>query len=204
MEGPQWSRLERYARWKQKRFPLDRLPEDLLAQVFTWLGNRDVRAVVDALRGACYVERASDVLDVPISIRRDWLHRMACDHLETHLQGLGTHACFLGNDPSVHVHAYANWSLFSGSSKRTIRPLPIAQYSYVNAHRYPEWTTKINHRVVERCVDRLFKKRICALRLTLHHVYVSRAVTYLVPEEKSATMCFVYPHFLIDQVSSLS
>jgi len=202
MCSTRWTRLERYALWRQRRLRLHALPSDVIAVVCRFLPNASVHALLSALRcdgGGTMVRGVADVIGVPIEMRQEWLRRMACDHLATQLRVLASHACFFGNDACTHVHAFADWTAFRVRRGRdAVSRRPIAEYSFAGPR--PEWTTRINECVLRDHVDSLCDRSVCATRITLHTVIVGPKFTFLLPGEMSATLCLVYPHFLIGHV----
>ena len=119
-----WHRLERYARWKNPcRGNFDRLPDDVIMCVLTYLTGEDSYALLDAIYG-CRVFRtpigdlvAGGVLlgRLPIAIRRAVVldrSRQHIDHVlrssaDVCLHAIRTHA-------DAGVVACLDWSVFKG------------------------------------------------------------------------------------------
>ena len=195
-----WVRLERYARWKQNKIRLDRLPHDVLTIICRFLTNESVHNLLAALQGfpqTKAIGSAQDVVGIPVEIRRRWLRRMACEHVESQLKALTNHTCVYCNDIYVQVHAFADWSMFD-RTRRTRRP--IAEYRYEHANGRAEWTVHVNEHVLTRHVDSLCGRGVCATRISLYVVFTTNKFVYLVPNELGAFLVLVYPHFLMDHM----
>ena len=195
-----WVRLERYARWKQRRIRLESLPHDVLTIICRFLTNESVPNLLAALQGLSRTKAigsAQDVVEVPVEIRRRWLRRMAYEHVEGQLKALTHHTCVYCNDVSIQVHAFADWSVFD-ETHRTRRP--IAEYRYEDANGRAEWTMRVNEHVLTRHVDSLCERCVCATRISIYVVLAANTLVYLIPNEMGAFLFLVYPHFLIDHI----
>lgn len=191
-----WTRLERYARWKQQRVRLDALPPDVLCVVCRFLSNDGVSSLLAALRGEARVQpvrSTDDVRWVPVEIRQSWLRRIAYDHLRTQLRSLASHTCLFSNDATLQVHAFADWSPFK---KRSRVRRPIAEYFYTTDR--PEWIACVNECTLVEHVDNLFRRRVCGTRVGLYVVFSRGGMMYVFPREVSCAMLLVYPHYLLN------
>lgn len=126
-----WERLERYSRWKQARLRLDRLPNDVVLNMFPFLDHEDVCALLHALYAAprANIQSLREAHRVPNELRLEWLHGAAYDGLRRTLYSLGEIALFHARDCS-HVSAHVNWSVFSGP----LLPSPICVYEWTPRH----------------------------------------------------------------------
>ena len=196
-----WVRLERYARWKQNRVRLDKLPSDVLTIVCRFLPNESVHNLLAALQGHSTthaIASAHDVVGIPIEVRRKWLRRMAYEHVECQLKSLMAHTCLYCSDMSLQVHAFADWSMFQSPRRRVRRP--IAEYHYGPANGRLEWKMRLNERVLRDHVDSLCDRMCCATRISLYQVFTGGKIVYLIPHEVSAFLFLVFPHFLVTHV----
>ena len=182
-----WQRLENYAKWKQHRFALDKLPSDVFAHVCSFLSHDDVSCVVTALsefNAIPCIHTKVDALVLPVEIRGPWMRAAVFGELKRNLYSFAEFACFHVRHRSLTVHAYADWSPFSQRA-----PIVLATYG---------WTEKCTSRVriaeanlcahVNACIER----RMCATRLTLHVVLDS-----FVLHELRAISVYLYPHGLL-------
>lgn len=196
-----WVRLERYARWKQNRVRLDKLPSDVLSIVCRFLPNESVYNLLAALQGHSKTQAIGsvhDVVGIPIEMRRNWLRRMAYEHVESQLKSLLPHTCLYCSDMSLQVHAFADWSVFKTPRRRVRRP--IAEYHYGPANERLEWKMSLNEHVLRDHVDSLCDRQCCATRISLYQVFTGGKLMYLIPHEISAFLFLVFPHFLITHV----
>lgn len=196
-----WVRLERYARWKQNRIRLDKLPPDVISIVCQMLPNECVQNLLAALQGhskSLPIGSVDDTAGIPVEMRRSWLRRMAYDHVESQLGSLAPHTCWYCNDVTLQVHAFADWSLFQSRSRRS--RCPIAEYGYVHNNGRMEWQMRVNRNVLTEHVDSLCKRQCCASRISLYMAFIGGRVLYLVPDEMTAFLILVFPHFLLSHM----
>ena len=194
MEG-RWTRLERYAQWKQRRMRIDNLPPDVLALVCTFIEYTDVCHLIEAINGiAPQIRCPQDVQAIPIEIRRSWIHEAACDVLEKRVQSLANEACYFSRDLSWYVHVYADWTLFT-SNRRCCRPL--AKYFWKCTSGHPTWSTNVHKCAIRDCVRNMIRKSLCAVRLSMYIAMDMReSGIVLVPKELSSSCVLVIPHFI--------
>lgn len=199
-----WSRLERYARWKARRFPLARLPCDVLAHVLSYLTYADVNSVLAALHGRTPLVETRAQLEryIPVEIRSTWMHHAAVEELERQLVCLGDVALFYARDcPSVH--AYADWSPFSPPP----HPRPVAEYAWQH-HATPRAPyaavpsvraqMRINRVALGALVDACLASGCCAVRVALFmSIATSGVLPCLARREFHATVVHFLPAGLL-------
>lgn len=122
-----WSRLERYARWKAGRFPLHRLPHDLLAHLTdAFLTPQDRLALLEALLGfAPSIYSKEHVEAVPRELRGPWLFHQAYCNVHLAVQSFADRA-FLEARDYTRILAFADWSPFA--SRSPVRPIATFEW----------------------------------------------------------------------------
>ena len=190
-----WKRLERYARWKQRLFPIERLPPDVFQHVCEFLAYPDVCSLLAACNGSSDfgVRARADVQKLPVEMRRGWIHYTACVTLETHIRALNDIACFHCRDQCMRVHVYADWSMHA----RGQTPVPLAEYMWDPRHVTPKWRLDVHQHTVRAFVDDMFAAQRCACRLSMYLLYsTSQRVLVFLPQEIHFALVYVAPHFL--------
>lgn len=120
MPRPDWSRLERYARWKS-RLRWAMLPDDLVAAIADHLAPADLTALVDAL-----VADADEHPDaVPACLRARWaLCRVRAAFGDFVRRRLEDEIMFLTRDCTSAV-LFFDWSCFSAE-----HPRPVVEFAW--------------------------------------------------------------------------
>ena len=193
MDGGRWERLERYARFRQRRFRLDHLPDELLLHVCSHLAHEDVCAVLVALYSAPRdnVTAASQCHVVPTTLRPEWLHGAAVDGVRRALASLAEPALFHARDCS-YVAAHADWSVFSGPRM----PVCLCAYAWTPLRCAQVLTSDAEVvRLVRRCAHR----GSTSVTLVLHRYIVCNDRTVLHPEPCARVTHHVFPHFLLSE-----
>jgi hypothetical protein len=190
-DGARWARLERYARWRARRFPLDRLPGDVLALLLTdFLGGEDACRVLDALYGV--PERGAAALAprvlarVPAEVRAAFaLHHMR-EGVRAMLYGLAN-GCLHVARRAVRVHAFLDWSPFASVGTGTI-PCPVAEYRWQEAA--PFAVVALDEGAIERAVRRHVRAGLPCATVALYRAVSEAWATVLVP---TPLLVFVHP-----------
>lgn len=193
-----WTRLERYARCKQQRFPIDKLPPDVFAIVFAHLEHNDMSALVQALNGTCPVIRSPcDIIAIPEEVRTRWLRVTAYNVFDAQLRAMASETCFYADHLQFSIHALADWSPFRMCNCR-MPPTPIAEYGWQRSFRgHPSWCAHVNTDALRNHVDDMVKRCMCATRVTMHAViHVDNGTSLFVSEELTASVVLVFPHFV--------
>ena len=86
-----WERLERYARWKQRRLRLLSLPDDAIEIIAAQLDATDVGRLV---RACTSDDPWTSPHDVPEGLCRPWLVAIALGAIEEHMRGVMFETCF--------------------------------------------------------------------------------------------------------------
>ena len=154
-----WKRLERYTVWRQHRFPLLELPEDILYKVVSsGLTATDVTHLVTTICGfAPKLNSRQQVQHIPLCIRATWVAHTILSHFKTFLVSMADralfHAMFV---PFVCV--FADWSPFSGD-----RPTPIAEYRWVLSESHPQVKVTTDERCILDTVRRALENKSCII-----------------------------------------
>lgn len=191
-----WTRLEQYARWRQRRLRIDRLPPDVLSLLCTFLEYVDVCRLVEAINGHAPIIRCKcDMVDIPIEFRHSWMRETAYDILETRVRSLANEACYFSRSFSVCVHAYADWSPFK---KQRWSPQPLAEFMWrLNDTGRPTWCTVVNRRAIQDQVCHMIRHSLCATRVAMYvAMEIQRYGMIIAPKEVSASLVLVFPHFI--------
>ena len=188
-----WERLERYSRWKQPRLRLDRLPNDVLLNMFPFLDHRDLCALLHALYAAPRenIRHLREVHLVPDELRLEWLHGAAYDALHRTLHSMGEVALYHARNCS-HVSAHVNWSVFTGP----LLPSPICVYEWT-----PRQTASVvmNERELWRVVRDAGDVGRTAVCIALYR-YCRRGNTWIIhPDPCYRAIHVVFPHFLVSE-----
>ena len=122
-----WSRLERYCRWRQRRLRIDRMPNDAVLNVISFLSHEDVCALLNALYSVprMNIQSRREALLVPCELRAEWLHGAAWDNIVRIVYSIGETAFFHARD-CTRVCAHVDWSVFTGHRM----PVPLCVYEW--------------------------------------------------------------------------
>lgn len=202
MAEGRWGRLERYARWRSRRLPLDRLPEDVLGHLVSgFLTGEEVRRLVEALYGALDVNDPLDVARVPAPCRPCWLYHHMLGALGAALRGVAAEtALFHAHGPTygpARVLAFADWSPFSepGGGKRALRP--IAEYHWARGAAPPRAVVVAHRSRVVACVRDCVLRRRPVTALAFYRVRTLPHLCVVDPLPAFVTQVQVYPHRLL-------
>lgn len=155
MEEDRWVRLERYARWRQRRLRVDLLPPDVFAIVCTHLDHESKTALLRAVSGR--VPPAG----IPREVRSAWLCEHAAARLHASLLSLKDTTCFYARHLTRGVYAFGDWSPFRG-----VTPDALARFEW----RGTRWTANVDRAAVWRHVREMMRKAACSTRVSLHLV----------------------------------
>lgn len=182
-----WSRLERYARWRQRGCFLRTAPEDVLALVVAHLARRDVLALVEALAHARLdLSVRSDVARVPPFARARWVSEVLRGSLEAFVHDAAEHALFHARD-ALGVVALVDWSPFAPRP-----PESIATYSW-HLGAVARSHVRVDDALVARVVTRCIQEERCAVRVTFHTVLAWMGYQFMQPSPFHARLCYVLP-----------
>ena len=126
VDAARWVRLERYARWKQRRFRLLHLPDELLGLVASHLDEDDVLRLATACVGhSPRVEVDADA--VPVGMRSAWITHTVVGvfrgFLQTRLSGASV---YLRGQTGMNTVVLIDWSPFSDEPPRPVARLGFA------------------------------------------------------------------------------
>lgn len=184
-----WDRLERYARWRQRRLPLLQLPEDVLAVVARFLEEREVDLLVRALilpfsidGEALTVYRSDLVRKIPSCLRKSWVLYDTVTRMEAALGAYTSHALYSTAYDGTCVCIFADWSVFSLTPEwqrrraeaalcphsqnqhggSTVIPIPVAEFSWAS----PGTSAVLMHRsAILACISECVARRCCCVQL---------------------------------------
>ena len=189
-----WTRLERYARWKQQRLRLDLLPCDVLGGVAVHLGYADVCALVNVLYDAplTSLASASQVRAVPGTVRSLWLRGAARDTLDRALRAFAEPVLCDAQSSCTYAMAHADWSVFTGP----LMPRALCTYAWT-----PQRTAHVHvdAQLVDALVEQCVCERRCSTTLVIHRYFCWSGQTLLHPEPLTRATLVVFPHFLISE-----
>lgn len=118
-----WERLERYAVWRQRRFPLLRLPDDVIELILRrFLTHWDVCAVLKAIIGT-RIDVGVQVL--PRGLQTYGTLAISVCHLDSLLRSLADE-CLLVASTCACVRVFVDWSPFASLTP----PTPVAEYQW--------------------------------------------------------------------------
>jgi hypothetical protein len=200
-DGARWARLERYARWRARRFPLDRLPPDVLALVLLdFLGGEDACRALDALygipeRGLAALAPAV-VARVPVELRAPFaLHHMRAG-VRAALFGLAD-ACLHAARSAVRVHAFVDWSPYASLGTGAI-PRPVAEYRWQEAP--PFAVVALDDRAIEHAVRRHVADGLPCATVALYRMVHAPSATVIVPTPLHVFVHALCPHALLASI----
>ena len=193
-----WLRLERYARWKQMRFPIELLPEDILRHVCNFLPRAsDLLALIYAMGGedAVLYMQCKPWCEAPESISALTDHYVVRQSIETVIHLLYhtslTDAAFFHASSTQHtIAALINWSPFSLAP-----PKPVAEFKWENERACIRLDMPGLVLVAQNCVC----KQLPTVRVTLHHRIVWGERVFFGPELRVVQLS-LYPAKFIDGV----
>lgn len=190
-----WLRLERYSQWKQCKFPLLRLPDDLVEYIIvSFMSREDMCRVIAAIIGKTPLLRSeSDVDNIPPFLRPHWILHTVVEHFRAFLHSFSEFSCFHAFGLST-VCLFADWSPFSPSMKD-----PLAEYSW-EMHPNVHFKIVLHEESILRCVQTAVRRKSCMTSIVLHGVTpLSDRCIMISPHalyRSSYTMC---PYFIIRQ-----
>jgi hypothetical protein len=197
--GPcRWGRLERYARWRQRRFRLLDLPDDVLAEICTrWLAPSDAAAVVEAVVGAR--PTLGCVAALPWPLRAAWGHRRAASALRGALRAMAplalSHAC-----NGEVVHGMIDWSPYRSVCTHMV-PMAALEYSWASDGRAAAPSRRpaiaLNSHVIDQTVRRCLRRRLPCVHVSLYKVFPTTPYRTILPSPLHAEMVQLYPHELL-------
>lgn len=199
-DGARWARLERYARWRARRFPLDRLPGDVLALILRdFLDGEDACRALDALYGlperglAALAPRV--VARVPVEVRAEFARHHMREGVRAMLRALAD-GCLHVARSAVHVQAFLDWSPFASVGTGRI-PCPVAEYRWQDAA--PFAVVALDDGAIERAVHRHVRAGLPCATVALYRMVRQPWATIVVP----TPLCvFVHPLFPAQMLAS--
>lgn len=188
-----WERLERYSRWKQSRLRIDRLPNDVVLNIISFLAHDDVCSLLNALYAVSPqpIDMRRQVQQVPVELRGEWLHGAACDGVRRMLYGIGEMAFYHSRD-CTRVCAHADWSVFSGPCM----PVALCVYEWTPAHSA---RVEVNECEIWRVVQHASATGRNAVSIALYRYLLWSGSWILHPDPCYRTMYAVFPHFLASE-----
>ena len=188
-----WERLERYCRWKQGRFRIERLPNDVVLLIISHLIHADVCALLNALYAVSRenIQSRHEALMVPSELRSEWLYGAACEGIRRIAISLAEIAFFHVRE-CTSVCAHVNWSVFSGP----YIPVPLCVYKWSSTR---STVVDMNDREVWRIVRDASATGSTAITLALYR-YIGWGNTFILhPEPCHRMVHYVFPHFLASE-----
>ena len=192
-EQARWVRLERYSRWKQGRFRLDHLPNDVTLCVMSFLCSEDMCSLLNALYSIpmSNITSRSLIRLVPMELRHEWIHGAACDDIRRTLYTIGDIAMFHAS--GCHsVRAHVNWSIFSGP----ITPVSLCVYRW---SRSQTAIVDVNEVELRRLIRRAGTTGCTSVTLCLHRYLWWNGSWIVHPEPCYRQSLIVFPHFLASE-----
>lgn len=200
-EIDRWLRLERYAVFRQHRFPLLRLPEDVLEQhVVRILDDEDAMSLIEAIVGhlPC-AHKYADVHRCPAPLRRAWF-RAACQHSpRAFFTGPIPNSAFFHAHDCLEVVAVLDWSVFCPPGAK---PTPVATFRWENMNS----SIVIHGKELHRAVRHAVRHHTPELRVTLHRAsyrFSPRFERIVDPHPLSASTYAAFPLELFMATRSL-
>ena len=147
--------LERYARWKSRRFDLSALPSDVLFHLCAdFLSYEDiVRLGVAFDPGISLFSVDNFPLSLPIGMRTQWLLSASLSHLYEELFSLRETCIFYCGQRFVALYAFLDWSPFSNTALQ-----PACMYTWGAEEKcgFLHWKMEsvIDDNTIERAVSR--------------------------------------------------
>ena len=126
-----WVVLERYAQWKQRKFPLLKLPEEILEYIGLFLMRKDLLTLVQALGPGWTMsyECPRDTYLVPPSLRPRWLLYNVLQHMDEYINSISDE-CFFFATSCTQVQVFLDWSPFKSNDV-----VPVATFEWVATSR---------------------------------------------------------------------
>jgi hypothetical protein len=191
-----WGRLERYARWKQRRFDLTALPFDVFIHVLSMLPHVDVCNVLYTLYNAPRENlKVVEARRVPRALHGVWFTGAAYDSMLRALSSFCDPGFYYARDCSF-VAVHVNWS-------------PYARGSPVNVAATYLWTPSletsfsVNEACVRRVVADCVQRRMCAVTFSMYsYVTLTSGDFVRVPGVHLQLSHVVVPHGLLSESKS--
>jgi hypothetical protein len=157
-----WERLERFARFKQRRLRLDLLPDDLLATVAEHLEVLDIECLLAALTGEVLcVSLPRDFDAAPAALRGAWIEKTAVrDFRKAVLAHLADPILFACAGTSMRAVVLDDWTPFASRP-----PVPLAEVRWSNTFH---GTVDVDEERVLARVRAAVRHRTPVARLTAH------------------------------------
>ena len=192
IQKDRWSRLERYARWKQNGFHMSLLPNDVLFLLISFLQGSDLHNFIEACIGyAPTLEHRINSLPLPTEIWMVWFFDKVLHTFESHLMHMGNSALFYSNK-NTNVSAVVDWSPFSSSPFS-----PISQYSWSSSFP-PHPYMNVDSLRVRQIIRETYRKRTCAIRISLHlNIRIGQS-DIVVPHPILTQLYFLFPSWIVN------
>lgn len=184
----QCTRLEQYARWKAKRFPLHRIPDDVFACIAERLKSSDLNSLLEAYFGvkpdiSC---RESHRM-IPSTLSNVWIATTAVDAFSRVLNSFAERAMYHCRE-FTSVIALIDWSRFSS------KPMcPVAEYSW----RYPHAQVDVKQERLYGHFISCFQRKTPCVRITLHANICLSQANVVNPDPLMWCTYSVFPYFMI-------
>ena len=148
-----WIRLQRFAEFKQNKFRLLGLPDDVLRYLcMNFLDPKDLYALVDAVAEepvTLSTPRILQLKEMPCEVRSRWLLASIIKEVERRLHVIADECLFLAHQ-CTQLNAFVDWSPFKSRRHRT--PAPVAVYSWHSDTR-PHGRVDINYKVLLNAIS---------------------------------------------------
>jgi len=126
-EEERWVRLGKYADYRLRKFPLHRLPDDVLSCICSHLTFQEVQNLLHSMLGVEPSLFSKNFHLIPREIRLPWQTSALMERVIPYLLSLKEQVSFYaGHHKGSRIIAYVDWSPFSDPKS----PPPIATYGW--------------------------------------------------------------------------
>ena len=188
-----WTRLERYARWKSGRFPLDKLPPEIINSLCeNYLDSDDTTNLLHALLGFLPdIHNFRHMKSIPSEMRVSWMLRKCIRDFKTHLWTLG------GSFSVKALHCqsivvFADWSPFAPKGVGAM----VCKVEWIE----DGCTLHIDEEGVHKCFNHSIQRGRPAVHLAIYECYLSAqgTSTLLYPRPIALTSYPLLPHYIVE------
>lgn len=191
-----WIRLKRFAEFKQNKFRLLGLPDDLLRYLcMNFLEPRDLYSLVDAIAHepvTLSTPRILQLKEMPCEVRSRWLLASILKEVERRLHVIADECLFLAHQ-CAQLNAFVDWSPFQSLHRCT--PAPVAVYSWHTDSR-PHGRVDINYKVLMNSISNSLRLNRPLGYLAVYMCYRCEwNLMYMMPRPIFSTELPLVPHW---------
>lgn len=197
-----WTRLERFARWKQPRMKLTQFPDDVLVSIASLLSQEDVLSLVMAFTGSPISfrdwreEEGEGKQTLPSCLRPVCIVSLIETEFKKHVNSIADYVLYHIRSPlaGAHVVGVMNWSEFSPDE-----PNVLVEFEW----RHKRATVVIRYENLHKQAQLALNRGLPVGRFTLHDGFTftsrdeNRIVKHVFPTPLHVSNYTLFPNELL-------